>query len=154
MGWLLSLKRRAARLRALNVMQWRAMAASLVLVPAVEIALHRRGFLSTARYLGKRSDRPSVAPDLEASRRLSEAVAIIAGRRVVGAPCLSRSLVVWFLLRRHGIDAEVVIGAEPPAGGVLPAHAWVEVDGVPVNDVPTVRDRYGSFGVKLPRLGG
>ena len=147
------LRRRFDRLLGLNAVQWRALGASLFLVPAVQVSLQRKGFLVTARFLGRRSDRRPVAPDVDLGRRLSEAVAIVAGRRLVGAPCLSRSLVVWFLLRRRGIDAEVVIGAEPPTDGVLPAHAWVEVDGVPVNDAPTVRDRFGSFGVKLPRLG-
>jgi len=77
---------------------------------------------------------------------------VVAGRRLVGAPCLARSLVVWFLLRRRGIDAVLVIGAADPGDGVLPAHAWVEVDGEPVNDDAGVRVRYGSFGVYLPRL--
>lgn len=76
----------------------------------------------------------------------------MAGRSVVGAPCLGRSLVLWFLLRRRGVDAELVIGAEAPRGGELPAHAWVEVAGEPVNDALDVRDRFGSFGLQLPRL--
>jgi hypothetical protein len=76
----------------------------------------------------------------------------VAGRQIVGARCLGRSLVLWFLLRRRGIDAELVIGAEAPRNGSLPAHAWVEVSGEPVNDAPDVRARYGSFELELPRL--
>lgn len=60
------------------------------------------------------------------------------------AACLQRSVVATWLLRRHGIAAELVIGCRP-----LPfeSHAWVEVDGCVVNDRPqyqrafTVLDR-------------
>ncbi len=60
------------------------------------------------------------------------------------AACLQRSVVATWLLRRHGVAAEMVIGCRP-----LPfeSHAWVEVDGQVVNDRPqyqrafTVLDR-------------
>lgn len=46
------------------------------------------------------------------------------------ALCLQRSAVVTCLLRRKGIKAQMVIGCRKiPFKG----HAWVEVDGVPVN---------------------
>jgi len=49
------------------------------------------------------------------------------------AACLQRSAVATWLLRRHGIRAQLVIGCRP-----LPfeSHAWVEVDGRVVNDLP------------------
>jgi hypothetical protein len=45
--------------------------------------------------------------------------------------CLHRSAVLVSLLRRFGVDAVMVIGirVEPYAG-----HAWVEVNGVVIND--------------------
>jgi hypothetical protein len=52
---------------------------------------------------------------------------------VKGSACLQRSLVATWLLRRHGFAAEMVIGCRP-----LPfeSHAWVEIDGRVVNDLP------------------
>lgn len=49
------------------------------------------------------------------------------------AACLQRSVVAAWLLRTHGIDAQMVIGFRP-----LPfeSHAWVEIDGRVVNDRP------------------
>jgi hypothetical protein len=49
------------------------------------------------------------------------------------APCLQRSAVATRLLRRYGVPAELVVGYRP-----LPfeSHAWVEVNGVVVNDLP------------------
>lgn len=46
------------------------------------------------------------------------------------AACLEQSLVLFFWLNRHGTDASLCVGIQP-----LPfsAHAWVEIDGRPVN---------------------
>ncbi len=60
------------------------------------------------------------------------------------AACLQRSVIATWLLRRDGVQAELVIGYRP-----LPfeSHAWVEVAGRVVNDRPqyqkvfTVLDR-------------
>ena len=108
--------------------------------------------MATANKLAGWSHGTAGSPDLVRSRRAAMAVAVVASRKVVGAPCLARSLVLWFLMRRRGVDAEVVIGAEMPGEGPLFAHAWVEVLGEPINDEPNVRERFGSFGVQLPRL--
>lgn len=53
--------------------------------------------------------------------------------------CLQRSAVAVTLLRRYGIAAEMVIGAQRLP---LKAHAWVEVDGRVVNDKPEVQIDY------------
>jgi len=42
--------------------------------------------------------------------------------------CLEQSLVLWWLLARHGIAAELKIGARKEASR-LEAHAWVEFQG-------------------------
>ena len=53
--------------------------------------------------------------------------------------CLQRSAVTTCLLRRYGIQAQMLIGVQK-----LPfkAHAWVEVEGNVVNDKPYVREMY------------
>jgi Transglutaminase-like superfamily len=53
--------------------------------------------------------------------------------------CLQRSAATTCLLRRHGVAAEMVIGAQQ-----LPfkAHAWVEVGGRVVNDKPYTPQMY------------
>jgi len=55
------------------------------------------------------------------------------------AMCLQHSAVVTCLLRRRGVPAEMVLAAQefPPK-----AHAWVEVDGVVVNDFTAVQRVY------------
>lgn len=49
------------------------------------------------------------------------------------ANCLEQSLVLWWMLRRHGIAADLLIGANKQAGR-FEAHAWVEYFGVVLND--------------------
>jgi hypothetical protein len=58
------------------------------------------------------------------------------------ALCLQRSAVAAYLLRRCGVSAQMVFGAQK-----LPfsAHAWVEVDGCAVNERMDVRAVYGVW---------
>lgn len=53
------------------------------------------------------------------------------------ARCLQRSAATVCLLRRHGWDAEMVIGVQ-----LLPfeSHAWVEIEGRVVNDKPYITE--------------
>lgn len=51
------------------------------------------------------------------------------------ATCMTKSLVLFRLLRRQGDDAEVVIGL-PRRPTDPTAHAWVEIDGVDVGPPP------------------
>jgi prolyl oligopeptidase len=53
--------------------------------------------------------------------------------------CLQRSAATVCLLRQCGVQAELVIGAQQTP---FRAHAWVEVDGLVVNDKSYVREMY------------
>jgi hypothetical protein len=55
------------------------------------------------------------------------------------ALCLQRSVVTTCLLRKEGVAAELVLGAQQMP---FKAHAWVEVDGRVVNDRPYMREIY------------
>jgi hypothetical protein len=58
------------------------------------------------------------------------------------ALCLQSSFVTTYLLRKHGIPAQMVLGAQK-----LPfkAHAWVEVDGRAVNERSNVQETYAVW---------
>ena len=60
------------------------------------------------------------------------------------AKCLQKSLVLWGLLRRQGINSELRIGVRRE-GGNFEAHAWVEFEGCAINDARDVRDRFATF---------
>jgi Transglutaminase-like superfamily len=60
------------------------------------------------------------------------------------ASCLEQSLVLWWLLRRLGIAAELRIGARKEVGR-FEAHAWVEVDSVVLNDANAEHRHFVPF---------
>lgn len=53
--------------------------------------------------------------------------------------CLQRSAATACLLKRHGIAAQMIVGAQKMP---VKAHAWVEVNGRVVNDKPYMREIY------------
>ena len=55
------------------------------------------------------------------------------------ALCLQRSAATACLLRKYGVPAQMVIGAQQMP---FKAHAWVEVDGRVVNDKPYTPEMY------------
>ena len=55
------------------------------------------------------------------------------------ALCLQRSAATACLLKKYGVQAQMVIGAQQMP---FKAHAWVEVDGRVVNDKPYIPEIY------------
>lgn len=55
------------------------------------------------------------------------------------ALCLQRSAATACLLKEYGVPAQLVIGAQHVP---FKAHAWVEVDGLVVNDKPYTPEMY------------
>jgi hypothetical protein len=60
------------------------------------------------------------------------------------ATCLRQSLALWWLLRYHGIETNLRIGVKGSDGG-LEAHAWVELQGQPLNDALDVQQHFSPF---------
>lgn len=60
------------------------------------------------------------------------------------ATCLRRSLVLWWLLRRRGIDSRLRIGVRKEADGIL-AHAWVECQERVLNDAADISQLYAPI---------
>ena len=104
-----------------------------------DMLLKFRGFQSLIK---KVEDWPTTEPattDLETCRRVRAMVDRAQMYYPKKAMCMQRTAVVTCLLRRLGVPAEMVLGAqEYPTKG----HAWAEVSGVVVNDNPGVNTRY------------
>jgi hypothetical protein len=79
------------------------------------------------------------AESREATEAICRAIDIASVWYWKQVPCLQRSAAATCLLRRHGIAAQLVIGAQ-----CMPfrAHAWVEVEGKIVNDKPYISELY------------
>lgn len=77
-------------------------------------------------------------------RALGDAVNAAARHTPFPATCLSRSLVLVWMLGRRGTAAKLRIGVQMNSGQMA-AHAWVECAGQPVNDRPEVAQAYAPF---------
>jgi hypothetical protein len=128
--------------------------AAVGLLPLAALALRRWGLQRVqARLVARTPWRPAdlgPAEALDAARRLAFLVEVAARRGPWPANCLQRSLVLWWYLRRRGLDGEIRIGVRrrpgsPPGARTLDFHAWVEQRGVVLNDVWDVRVRFATF---------
>lgn len=114
-----------------------------VLIPIITLSLHLLGFRRTqvllAAWSRNRTSAPGQARDA-AVRALQRACRYAPYR----GNCLPQSLALWFDMRRRGRAAELCLGVRL-RDGRLAAHAWVEDNGRPLNDTPTVRRRFSAF---------
>ena len=101
---------------------------------AVRAALRRYPLPEAVARLGVDAGR-SAYPTALLSRAVSRALRIGPWR----PRCLTRSLVLYRLLRAQGAPADLIIGL-PSETSDWDAHAWVEIDGQDVGPVP---GRYG-----------
>lgn len=85
------------------------------------------------RSLVKRCPTIARRADGDITPRICDAVAEACIWYVKKVHCLERSAVATWLLRLHGVPAELVIGCRPVP---VQSHAWVEVGGEIVNDRP------------------
>ncbi len=105
-----------------------------LLLPLVSTSLKLAGFQRTYRWLYRPVEVNSSDASDALVRQASDTVALAARNLpVYRATCLSRSLVLWHLLRKHGRPADLRIGVQVGEGG-FNAHAWVEQEGTVVND--------------------
>ena len=138
-----------AKLRELTGAERRMLVVSLVATPFVAAGLAVFGFRRLhavmARRPRPRSARFSTAQAEESrARSAAKVVAIAAGRGPVRASCLRRSLLLWWLLRRDGIQTALRVGVSR-VNGTLHAHAWIEHGGRPLNDADDIALRFPAF---------
>jgi hypothetical protein len=98
---------------------------------AVDVLMKLGGFRAVHRLVTRWRVRTRREADPATARALAAAVDSAARLYLKRAWCLQRSVVAACLLRSRGIPAELVIGVRK-----MPflAHAWVELDGVVLND--------------------
>jgi hypothetical protein len=80
-------------------------------------------------------------------------VAVAGNRLPFPSTCLTRSLLLLWLLRRRGLRAELRIGVRR-VEAEIESHAWVELDGEPVNETQEVAGRFAVFDAPLPSGSG
>jgi len=130
-------------------MQQRTLVHASLWLPWFWLGLRALGLLRLQSLLQRRPMMVASTMTLSEIQAIGEAVNIAARHTPFHATCLTRSLLLCWLLRGRGVASELRIGVRSPQG-VLDAHAWVECDGTPVNDQPDIATQYATFGDLVP----
>ncbi|MBC7597952.1 MAG: lasso peptide biosynthesis B2 protein [Polaromonas sp.] len=140
---------RITQFHALSAMQQRTLLMAWMGLPLFWLGLRVLGLLRFQDRLLKTPAKSARALALADIRALGEAVNIAARHTPFPAACLTRSLLLGWLLQRQGVKSELRIGVRLTQGS-LDAHAWVECEGIPVNDRHDVSAQFASFGDLIP----
>lgn len=121
---------------------------ALVLLPLVAISLKFWGLNRTQSGMVRLLPTPvmpqqsvEMLPQVLATARM---VRTAARYYAPWANCLKKSLVLWWLLRRQRIASNLQIGVRNEQGK-FEAHAWVEYEGMVLNDTQNVRSHFATF---------
>lgn len=141
---------RLQRFWRLSAAERRLLLRAMVLLPLTGVALRLVGFrcwqAALAR-LAPAGTRLSDDPSQDSLERACVTARMVqaAERHGLGRPnCLRQSIVLWCLLRRQGVAAELRVGGRKQDGR-FEAHAWVEHRGVALNDREELRQHYAPF---------
>lgn len=126
---------------------------SLFLLPLLRVSLQFISYRRLIAFLKRTSlnakpgmDEEQVTVDIEHMVRLAARI------RFTFATCLTRSMVLWWLLRRRGIQSDIRFGVRRDGGEIL-AHAWVESAGQVINDRPDIHQVFAAFD-RVSRVNG
>ncbi len=125
---------RLRRFFALSANERGMLLAALGGLPLVAAGTRLFGYRRMRTLLGRahaRSLSRSKSSGREAER-VARMVTLAAIHGPVRGTCLSRALLLWRMLVRRGIAAEIRFGVR--AGAAVEAHAWVEQDGRSLDD--------------------
>ena len=104
----------------------------------VELSLRLTSFRRALDY-AERNPPPNVSlgsEDLRRARMYVRWIDMAARHHFIRARCLHRSLVLHRWLREDGFPSVLRIGVRKDGARQLAAHAWVELEGIVLNDRP------------------
>lgn len=132
----------AGRRNGWRSLTWTERGQLLLITAALQLihgALGLFGYQRTHHWLKRRSRHAAAhaasSTDLRVAQRLAELTAIAGRHGPISATCLRQSLLVYWLLRRRGLQPQLRVGVRKQVEA-LDAHAWVELDGQPLSPTP------------------
>ena len=140
------------KLKQLTLWELLLLSKALLMLPLTALGLRMFGYKAVQTVLNYRLPVNLISSDRESfskAQRITKMVRIAAAHGPFGATCLPQSMVLCRFLQRQGIGCDLRLGARVENGD-CEAHAWVEVDGVPVNDTEDVRERFRPLGKEAP----
>jgi len=144
------------RLQRFSSLNWEARGSfvrAVLLLPLISVSLKIRGFRATQesllRFLAhpqqvSQEDSARLLADVERTRLTVRTVNAAVRHAWPNSTCLAKSLALWWLLGRQGIASELRIGARK-VQDKFEAHAWVERQGIAVNEPEQLHRHYAPF---------
>lgn len=135
------------KLRSLRPPGRRMLLRATCLLPVIAVGIRVFGFTrvyNTANRLASRSRLPGVENEGEWMHRARHIVWYLRHYGPYRGNCLSRSVLLWWLLRRLRIESDLRIGVRHDEGD-FQAHAWVEYHGHPLNAEARVGELFTAF---------
>jgi hypothetical protein len=113
---------------------------SIVLLLICDVALRVFGFARTLRWARRVAGQPGgpCAGDAVVQQTIRDilvATALYPGR----SKCLEQTVALFILLRRREAPVEIKLGVQPYP---FYAHAWLELNGMPLTESPEVIERF------------
>jgi hypothetical protein len=124
---------------------WRA----VWLLTQITLSLRLRGYTKTESSLHSRARRrpDAIVAEQDVALRIARTSRMVRAASQFGsirATCLAQSLTLWFLLQQQNISSAIKIGVRKN-DGYMEAHAWVERNGVTLNEADEVHQHYAPF---------
>jgi hypothetical protein len=135
------------RLSQLTCVERRLLFRSVLFLLIIHFGLSLLGYSRLRGVLERRPPKKPIDQEVSESQiiqhgqAIGRIVSIAAKYGFYEAGCLRRSLLVWWFLRREGIQSEICFGVQM-RDRKLVAHAWVEHHGVVLNDSANVYECY------------
>ncbi|HEX2914865.1 MAG TPA: lasso peptide biosynthesis B2 protein [Chloroflexia bacterium] len=141
------LRIRLSYLADLGGQERRILALAFIVFPLVVTSLKLAGFKRTQYWLSRllESEKEILQEEMAGQAKNTARLVKIAARyQPYRASCLAKSIVLWWLLGLQEIKSEVCIGVSRDKGK-FEAHAWVECQGLVLNDSKDVRQRFPAL---------
>ena len=144
------IRHRWQQLKALSLQDWIGLFVCYFLLVLVAGSLSVSGYHRTRNLVdwfatkGSTSQRPGGA-SMAWAHAITRLVNMAAWHGPVRFNCLSKALVLWGILTRRGIPAEIRFGLHHEPDETMFAHAWVECHGVNLVDSAETRQRITAF---------
>ncbi len=121
---------------------------ALLLLPLVTLSLRWRGFRATQAALQRllrNAGQESATGPADKNASITAHMVNAADRHgLVHPSCLAKSLTLWWLLGGQGISSQLRIGIRKE-NEKFEAHAWVERDGIALNELDEPHQHYAAF---------
>lgn len=115
---------------------------ALIWLPFFELGVRTMGLKRMVRFVSGSPNATGSDDSLERIRQDATIIQRAVNHSPVPVRCLARTLYLWRLLQKQGIDTDLCIGVDKAGAAGFDAHAWLEQDGEILNDTATAISRF------------